>query len=211
MANIIKDFLGYLKLGEDEEFDDFLNEEEETPKRRFRKRESVAEDIDDDMLDQDQPVRESRPERTDRNAASRLSTRRLNASAVEETSSEPVKERRAFRMERTTNNKIVPIRTTNQGMEVCIIKPASFEDSQDICDMLLTGRAVVVNLEGFDPQDAQRIMDFISGSVYAMNGKLHQISRYIFIFSPDTVDISGDNLGFVADDSFEVPTLDRDF
>ena len=186
MANIIKDFLGYLKLGEDDGFDDFLNDEEEAPKRRFRKREAVVEDEDDDDMDE-APVMETRPERA---KASRLSTRRLNnnAATTETPAAEPAKDRRSFRMERTGNNKIVPIRTTNQGMEVCI-----------------------VNLEGFDPQDAQRIMDFISGAVYAMNGKLHQISRYIFIFSPDTVDISGDNLGFVADDSFEVPTLDRDF
>lgn len=130
---------------------------------------------------------------------------------TEEAPADTPRERRAARMERTTSNKVVPIRTTPKGLEVCIMKPSSFEDSQDICDMLLTGRAVVVNLEGFDPIDAQRIMDFISGSVYAINGKLHQISKYIFIFSPDTIDISGDYLGFIADDSFEVPTLNKEF
>ena len=91
------------------------------------------------------------------------------------------------------------------------MKPTSFEDSQDICDMLLSGRAAVVNLEGFDPMEAQRIMDFISGCVYAINGKLHQISRYIFIFSPDSVDISGDYLDLVPDDGFGVPTINKEF
>ena len=43
---------------------------------------------------------------------------------------------------------------------------------------------------GFDPDDAQRIMDFISGCIYAINGKYHQISKYIFIFTPENVDIS---------------------
>ena len=114
-------------------------------------------------------------------------------------------------MERTASNKIVPIRTTPKGLEVCIMKPSTFEDSQDICDMLLTGRASVVNLEGFDPLDAQRIMDFISGCVYAINGKLHQISKYIFIFSPDSIDISGDYLEFMPDEGFEVPTLNKEF
>ncbi|MCX4317296.1 MAG: cell division protein SepF, partial [Lachnospiraceae bacterium] len=102
--------------------------------------------------------------------------------------------------------------TTQKGMEVCIMKPDSFEDSQDICDMLLSGRAVVVNLEGFDPLEAQRIMDFISGSVYAISGKLHQISKYIFIFSPDSIDISGDSFGVATEeDGFEVPTLNKEF
>lgn len=198
MANIIKDFLGYLKLGEDEEYDELLEEEEdeEEPERRIRKRESRMESREV------RPERESRPER----GVTSASVRR-NAS------DEPVdllKERKV-RTERTTSNKVVPIRTTTKGLEVCIMKPSSFEDSQDISDMLLTGRAVVVNLEGFDPLEAQRIMDFISGAVYAINGKLHQISKYIFIFSPDSIDISGDNLGFIADDSFEVPTLNREF
>lgn len=74
------------------------------------------------------------------------------------------------------------------SMEVKVIKPHTFEDSQEICNMLLNGRPVIVNLEGFDPDDAQRIMDFISGCIYAINGKYHQISKYIFIFSPENVD-----------------------
>ena len=77
--------------------------------------------------------------------------------------------------------------------------------------MLLTGRAVVVNLEGFDPDVAQRIMDFISGAVYAIGGKLHQISRYIFIFSPDNIDISGDYLDLVPVDGLGVPTINKEF
>ena len=113
-------------------------------------------------------------------------------------------------MERTSSNKVVPIRTTAKGLEVCIMKPTTFEDSQEICDMLLTGRAVVINLEGFDDKLAQRRMDFISGSVYAINGKLHRISNCIFIVSPDTIDISGDYADLIQS-SFEPPTLQTRF
>ena len=95
-------------------------------------------------------------------------------------------------------------------MEVNIIKPSSFEDSQEICNMLLSGRPVVVNLEGFDPDDAQRIMDFISGCIYAINGKYHQIAKYIFIFSPENVDISGDSLSFDGHTA-TMPTINREF
>jgi len=195
MANIIKDFLGYLKLGEDDEFDDFLDEVDEGQEKKAKKRENRLDNTEAKV------EAEVKPERS-----ASVQTRK----AVEEPV-ESIREKRNSRVERTTSNKIVPIRTTPKGLEVCIMKPTAFEDSQDICDMLLTGRAVVVNLEGFDPLDAQRIMDFISGSVYAINGKLHQISKYIFIFSPDTIDISGDYLGFIADDSFEVPTLNKEF
>lgn len=95
-------------------------------------------------------------------------------------------------------------------MNVNIIKPTTFEDSQEICNMLLAGRPVVVNLEGFDPDDAQRIMDFISGCIYAINGKYHQISKYIFIFSPENVDISGDSLSLDGNTA-RMPTINREF
>ena len=117
---------------------------------------------------------------------------------------------RALRVDRASS-KVVPIKSANRNLEVCIMKPSTFADSQDICDMLLEGRAVVVNLEGFDPLEAQRIMDFISGCVYSINGRLHQISRYIFIFSPDSIDISGDYLDIAAEDGFGVPTINQEF
>jgi hypothetical protein len=50
------------------------------------------------------------------------------------------------KMERSSTGKVVPIRTTSKGLEVCIMKPAAFDDSQEICDMLLTGRAIVINV-----------------------------------------------------------------
>lgn len=105
--------------------------------------------------------------------------------------------------------KVVPMNNRTM-MEVNVIKPRSFEDSQDICDMLLTNRPVIVNLEGFDPDDAQRIMDFISGCIYAINGKYHQISKYIFIFSPENVDISGDSLS-IDGNTASMPVINREF
>lgn len=105
--------------------------------------------------------------------------------------------------------KVVPMNNRSM-MEVNIIKPSSFEDSQNICNMLLSGRPVVVNLEGFDPDDAQRIMDFISGCIYAIKGQYHQISKYIFIFTPENVDISGDSLSFDGNTA-KMPTINREF
>lgn len=105
--------------------------------------------------------------------------------------------------------KVVPMNNRSM-MEVNIIKPKSFEDSQNICNVLLSNHPVVVNLEGFDPDDAQRIMDFVSGCIYSINGKYHQISKYIFIFSPENVDISGDSLSF-AGDTATMPTIQREF
>ena len=76
-------------------------------------------------------------------------------------------------------------------MEVTMIKPTSMEDSRDICDYLLAGKAVVLNMEGIHTEVAQRIIDFTSGATYSMNGNLQKISNYIFIATPDSVELSG--------------------
>ena len=77
-------------------------------------------------------------------------------------------------------------------MEVCVIKPTSVEDAREITETLLANRTVVLNLEGLDVDIAQRIIDFTSGSTFAISGNLQKISRYIFIITPASVDISGD-------------------
>ncbi len=187
MPNIFKNFLNSMKLTDkDEEYDDYLNEETEKEQKRARRQEHKAE-----KLDKAEEAPRSQTPVTP--APSDLKTERMS------------------RMERSTAGKVVPIRTTPKGLEVCIMKPTSFEDSQVICDMLLTGRATVINLEGFDDKLAQRTMDFISGSVYAINGKLHRISSCIFIVSPDTVDISGDYLDLIQERGFEPPTFQSKF
>lgn len=87
------------------------------------------------------------------------------------------------------NNNIQPVR---KGMEVTMVKPTAVEDSRTICDLLLTGKAVVLNMEGIPTELAQRIIDFTSGATYSMSGKLQKISDFIFIATPEQVDLSGD-------------------
>jgi len=90
--------------------------------------------------------------------------------------------------------------------EVCIFKPSSIEDSREITETLLQGKAVVINFEGLHVEISQRIIDFISGSCYALDGNLQKISNYIFIATPNSVDISGDfqNLFASDDGSFDI-------
>lgn len=90
------------------------------------------------------------------------------------------------------------------GMEVCVIKPTSVEDAREITETLLANRTVVLNLEGLDVDIAQRIIDFTSGSCFAISGNLQKISHYIFIITPASVDISGD-FQDILNGSFEVP------
>lgn len=103
--------------------------------------------------------------------------------------------------------KVTPLRQTKKtgnGMEVCVIKPTSIEDAREITETLLANRTVVLNLEGLDVDIAQRIIDFTSGSCFAISGNLQKISHYIFIITPAIVDISGDFQEILAG-SFDVP------
>lgn len=99
-----------------------------------------------------------------------------------------------------------PSRKQVGGMEVCVIKPTSMEESREVTETLLTGRAVILNLEGLDVDIAQRIIDFTSGSCFAISGNLQKISNYIFIITPSSVDISGDFQDLLSG-AFDVPAL----
>ena len=95
------------------------------------------------------------------------------------------------------------------GMEVCVIKPTTVEDAREITETLLANRTVVLNLEGLDVDVAQRIIDFTSGSCFAIAGNLQKISHYIFIITPASVDISGDFQDLLAG-SFDVPSINSE-
>ncbi len=110
-----------------------------------------------------------------------------------------IEERPAKKHPTAPSGKITPIKqsssrrmTNGSGMEVCVIKPTSVEDAREITETLLANRTVVLNLEGLDVDIAQRIIDFTSGSCFAIAGNLQKISHYIFIITPSSVDISGD-------------------
>lgn len=110
-----------------------------------------------------------------------------------------------------TTPKVTPMRQsprklTGSGMEVCVIKPNTVEDAREITETLLANRTVVLNLEGIDVDVAQRIIDFTSGSCFAISGNLQKISHYIFIITPASVDISGD-FQEILSGSFDVPSF----
>ena len=140
-------------------------------------------DYEDDYYDDDEFVEDYEPPKGRRQIFSKEN--------AEDFPEEPRRERNV-----SASNKVTPMRPPNRkvssGMEVCVIKPSSVDDSREICETLLTNRTVILNLEGMDVELAQRIIDFISGAAYAISGNLQRISNYIFLVTPANVDISGD-------------------
>lgn len=90
-----------------------------------------------------------------------------------------------------TQGKVVNIHTTSQ-FKVVVMQPESFNDAKDVCDHLKNKKPSVINLEKVQKETAQRIIDFLSGSVYALDGSIQKVSNEIFIIAPNNVDIMGD-------------------
>ena len=107
---------------------------------------------------------------------------------------------------RSSNNKVVQMR---RSMEVSLIKPTSMEDTREICDYLLAGKAVVLNMEGIHMEVAQRIIDFIAGACYSLDGSLQAISGNIFIAAPADIYVSGDLREELLNDAFLSPELGK--
>jgi cell division inhibitor SepF len=88
-------------------------------------------------------------------------------------------------------SKVVNIHSQNQ-FKVVIMQPETFDDAQEICDHLKNKKPIVINLENLEKEGAQRIIDFLSGSVYALDGNIQKVSAEIFLIAPNNVDIMGD-------------------
>ena len=87
--------------------------------------------------------------------------------------------------------KVVNIHTTTQ-LKVVVIQPLTYSDSQDIADHLKAKKPVVVNLEKVEKDVARRIVDFLSGAVYALDGSMQKVSNGILLLAPYNVGIMGD-------------------
>lgn len=83
----------------------------------------------------------------------------------------------------------------NFPMDICVIKPTNTDEAREITDTLRNNRCIILNLEGLDMDIAQRIIDIIVGSCFAIDGNLQKISNCIFLITPKGVSVSGDVQG----------------
>lgn len=105
--------------------------------------------------------------------------------------SEPIQTHFFNNSKKQQAGKVVNIHSANQ-FKMVVSQPTTFDDAQDICDHLKSKKPVVINLEGIEKSDAQRIIDFLSGSIYALDGSIQKVSCDIFVIAPNNVDVSGD-------------------
>jgi cell division inhibitor SepF len=80
----------------------------------------------------------------------------------------------------------------NESVKMVISQPTTFEQSEEICSFLKEKKSVIVNLEYVNKDVARRIVDFISGGVYALNGHIQKISNSIFLIAPVNYEITNE-------------------
>ena len=93
--------------------------------------------------------------------------------------------------EERRSNKVVNIRAATQ-LQVVLVKPDRFDNVSDIAEHLRSKHAVVLNLEATNKDVARRLVDFLSGCAYALDGKIKKIAISTYIITPYNVDIVGD-------------------
>lgn len=93
--------------------------------------------------------------------------------------------------------KITSRDLASMSSKIALFEPKVYSDSRAIVSQVLGGEAVIVNFTQIDESQAKRILDFLGGAVYAVDGEIERIGQSIFLVTPDTFEISGslsDNL-----------------
>jgi cell division inhibitor SepF len=212
MSSSFGKFLDFMKLSDSEYEDDFEDEAEE---------EKVEEE----------PVKEAvkKEKKTSNTSRFGRKTKKAAENKIEDDFSdysdidddddeipEPPVKRSSFRRSSSGrssdsgSSRIVSMSRSSRGgsgMEVRVCRPSDFESCQEISDIILSGRAAVINFDLVSLEDAQRIIDFVSGSCYAINGTVKQVADKIVIFTPNDIDITGDFMD-AASSAVTVPAFD---
>lgn len=197
----ILDFLKPKAL-DDDEFDDDLFDDD---------------DDDDDYDDDDyyeKPKKASKPSFT---RASDKASSTQRSSQSQGYSSQSYQNNQGYQSKassRSNSSKLVDFNNQRQRSEsvrgrneVYVIKPQEISESQTVTDFLKNGKTIVINMEGLELAPAQRIIDFIGGACYALNGSLQAISANIFIAAPNSIEVSGDLREEILNESTISPQL----
>ena len=197
-----KSFLDFFKMKEldEDEFDDDLFDEDED---------------DDDDEDDYTPIRPSRNKKPSNKKPQAAYQGGYNQG--QQTYNQQQQNSYSGRQQRPTavsqqQNRVVEFsnpRPKVQSMnEVYVMIPHDSSESQTVTDFLKAGKTIVLNMSGLDTMTAQRIIDFVAGSTYALDGTLQAISDNIFIAAPSSIEVSGD-LRQLLNDNSGAPNLYR--
>jgi cell division inhibitor SepF len=98
---------------------------------------------------------------------------------------------------------VVSLQSVQKSSKVILIEPRVYAEAQEIADHLKSRRAVIVNLQRIEHDQAKRIVDFLSGTVYAIGGDIQKVGSSIFLCTPDNVEISGNISELLKEHDFQ--------
>ncbi|SIS37904.1 cell division protein SepF [Salimicrobium flavidum] len=96
--------------------------------------------------------------------------------------------------EKNRNGKeqnVVSLKSAQRSSKMVLHEPRNYSEAQEIADELVSHRAVVINLQRVDHDQAKRIVDFLSGTVYAIGGDIQKLGSQTFLCVPDNVEVTG--------------------
>ena len=181
MVKFAEKFLNMMKLNDVDEMTDEFDQEYDEVTDAYEEEEEIDEELNEE--EPKKPV---------------LSFRRKKKEKEEEPDPED------------SESRVIPFHgRQEEGESVKVIKPQEFNEAQIVADFLKEGKTIVVNLEGIEISQAQRIIDFIGGASFAVDGSLKAISNNIFIVAPGNIEVSGDLRDEIISDSMLSPELTK--
>lgn len=171
----------------------------------FLKFSDPEDDFEDDLFEDDEDENDYEPPRR------KMKEKSVNTYYDEDEDIGYETKKPKARASKITNpSKLVSINSRNNNRsnnQVYVIKPQEFNEAQRVTDYLKEGRTIVINMEGIEVHAAQRIIDFIGGACYALDGSLQAISANIFIAAPHNIDVTGDLRDEILNDTTLSPEL----
>ena len=171
-------FNGFFVVEDEEEVE--APEERETSQTRERAQERDVESRNENNVNKQNAIK-SVPQKstTRKGATSEERNYRMNNNSKSNS-------RNVVTMNQSSQNY-----ATQESSKMCLFEPRVFSDTQDIADELKNRRATLVNLQRIDKVSAKRIIDFLSGTVYAIGGDIQRVGTDIFLCTPDNVEVAG--------------------
>lgn len=91
-------------------------------------------------------------------------------------------------------NKVVPISGQAAQPKIVVVKPRSFNNTNEISDELKARRPVIFDVGSLDPEEARRVVDYVAGTVYGIDGDIKRVSGGIFVAVPAQIDVAGKDI-----------------
>ncbi|WP_407389612.1 cell division protein SepF [Carnobacterium jeotgali] len=120
---------------------------------------------------------------------------KIQLSAKKNDEKRELKNQRAFntRRESATTNKVVSMKNPENPYQskIVVFEPRVYSEVQEIADLLLSNQSVILNFTRIEEDQAKRIVDFLTGTIYAISGDIQRIGEEIFLCTPKNVEIDG--------------------